>query len=203
MKTYLRETSLREISEWELIEQGWQAILPYLKKAAFRLHLNPLAPGTLQNYSDEFLEQIFGPPASRVEESKQQLVGMIFALLFPEKEIDFLITKALPELEEAYKVILKKGDGWASQLDRGADKRKRAVLAWYRSTHDQLSYIKEPHLQDANLYNPSSQHKRNFYGRLLIKIVKDIVNIDITFQQVNAHLKNLKEFSHSLYSKDV
>ncbi|MBM4274493.1 MAG: hypothetical protein FJ134_08550 [Deltaproteobacteria bacterium] len=206
MKTYPRETSLREFGEWELIEHAWKTIIPYLKKAAFRLRLNPLAPGTLKNYSDEFLKQIFGPPASPIEEKKQQLAGMIFALLFPEKEIDFIISRALPEIEEAYKVILNKGGGWSSHTDRGADKRMKSVLDWYRHSQDRLSYLKTKYLQQTNLYNPGgigSQTKRNFVGQLLIEIIKDVVGIKITFQQVNSHLRNLKKFKQSLYRKDV
>jgi hypothetical protein len=206
MELYQRETSLREIAEWRLIEEAWQTILPYLKKAAFRLHLNPLAPGTLQNYSHQFLEQIFGSPASPMERKKQELAGMIFALLFPEKEIDFIITKALPEIEEAYKVILENGGGWALRTDRGADRRMKAVLDWHRSSQDRLSYLKSTYLQSTNLYNPGgpgSQTKRNFIGQLLIDIVKDVVGIKITFQQVNGHLKNLKKFKRSLYSNDL
>jgi len=199
METYHRETSLREIAEWDLIEQAWQAILPYLKKAAIRLHLNPLAPGTLQSYSDEFLEQIYGPPASLMEKKKQQLAGMIFALLFPEKEIDFLITKALPEIEEAYKVILNKGGGWVSFLDRGADKRKRVVLDWYQRNRVRLFYLKETYLQDPKLYEDrGGQEKRDFRARLLIKIVNDVTGINITFQQANNHLRNLNKFKRSL-----
>ena len=98
MKPYRRESDLRDLVQLEQIEKGWKSLLPYLQEAAFRLNVYlPSTPRVLKNYSDEFLEQIFGPPASILEERIQRLAGMILALLFPEKEIDFIITKALPE----------------------------------------------------------------------------------------------------------
>jgi hypothetical protein len=202
MDKYRKQSDLKEIAEWKLIEEAWEILLPYLKRAAFRLHVNPLSPGILNNYSDEFLKHIFGPPDSPIEEKKQYFAGQIFAWLFPEKEIDFVIARALPEIEEAYKVIKKKGGGWVSHTDRGVNKRKKAVLDWHQYSQNRLAYIKNTYLQDPRLFNPGgvgSQTKRNFIGRLLIKIIKDKVGLEITFQQANSHLRNLAKFKRSLH----
>ena len=79
---------------------------------------------------------------------------------------------ALPEIRKAYNVILRSGGGWSSRKSN-ADKRKKAVLTWYKRNQVQLSYLKETYLEDPVLYEDrGGQEKRNFINRLLIKIVE-------------------------------
>jgi hypothetical protein len=194
MERNLREANLAEAVEWRKIEEAWKHFLPYLKKAAIRLHVNPLTSGVLKNYSAEFLKEIFGPPVSIIDERKQFFAGQIFAWLFPEKEIEFIVTKATPEVEEVYHTVVKEGSGWGSFPKSTPEKRKMAVLNWWGHNQGRLFYLKETHLGDTKLYEfGGGQERRGFIGLLLKKIVEDQTNMNVTRQKVYNYYKRLKK----------
>lgn len=212
--------NLKDAAEWPLkeqerqgtqqvLKQGWQNVLPDLKKAYVRLQLNPSTlPGLLKNYSDEYLSeyiaQNFAPPASPEEAKIQLLADMVIALVFPGKKIDLIISKSLPEIKKAYNVILRSGGGWSSPADKSQEKRKSAVLEWYRHNQARLSYLKEIYLQDPVLYEDGGgQEKRNFIGRLVKKIVEDLSDQKLTFPKVNGHFKSLKKLKLPLRLEDL
>ena len=91
-------------------------------------------------------------------------------------------------------MILRSGGGWSSPADKSQEKRKSAVLDWYQRNQASLSYLKEIYLDDPSLYEDGGgQEKRNFITRLMIKIVKDQADHELTFQKVETHFKNLKK----------
>ena len=119
---------------------------------------------------------------------------MVISLLFPGEKIDPIVWEALPEIEEAYNVILRSGGGWSSPADKSQEKRKLAVLDWYRRNQARLSNLKDIYLEDPARYEDGcGQEKRNFIARLMIKIVKDQADHELTFQKVDTHFKNLKK----------
>jgi len=119
---------------------------------------------------------------------------MVIDLMFPDKKIEPIISKALSEIKKAYNVILQSGGGWSSPADKSQEKRKLAVLDWYRRNQARLSNLKEIYLDDPALYEDGGgQEKRNFIARLMIKIVKDQADQELTFQKIDTHFKNLKK----------
>ena len=115
-------------------------------------------------------------------------------MIFPDKKIEPIIVKTLSEIKKAYNVILQSGGGWSSPADKSQEKRKSAVLDWYRRNQASLSYLKEIYLEDPAIYEDGGgQEKRNFIIRLTIKIVKDNADEELTFQKVDTHLKKLKK----------
>ncbi len=191
----------------QVLNQGWQSVQPELGKAYVRLHLNaPTLPGLLKNYSPEylakFIAQNFDPPASPEEAKIRLLADMVIALVFPDKKFDLSIWLALPQIERAYNVVLRSGGGWSSKSN--PDKRKTAVLEWYRRNQARLSHLKETYLEDLALYGDGGgQEKRNFITRLMIKIVKDESSMELSFQKVTALLKSLKKLEQPLRLEDV
>jgi hypothetical protein len=166
----------------------------------------PTLPGLLKNYSPEYLAkftaQNFDPPTSPEEAKIRLLADMVIALVYPDKKFDLTIWLALPQIERAYNVVLRSGGGWSSNSN--PDKRKTAVLEWYRRNQARLSYLKESYLHDTNLYNPGGgQEKRNFIVRLMIKIVEDKTSMELTFQKVADLLKSLKQLEQPLRLEDV
>lgn len=68
------------------------------------------------------------------------------------------------------------------------------MLEWYRRNQTRLSYLKEIYLQDLTLYyDGGGQEKRNFIGRLVIIMVKDKANMEIAFNKIDDHIKNLRK----------
>jgi hypothetical protein len=202
--------NLNEIAKWRKREgqkQELESLLPDLKKAYLRLQLNPLTlPELLKNYSPEYLAEymapILEPPASPEEAKIQMLADLVISLLYPGKKIDLIIDEALPEIEKAYNVVLRRGGGWS--FESNPDKRKTAVLEWYQRSQPRLSYLKEAYLQDLALYEDGGgQEKRNFITRLLLKIVKDKANKELNFQKVDAHLKTLKKLKQRLRLEEL
>lgn len=191
----------------QVLEQGWPSIQPELRAAYLRLRLGPLTlPGLLKNYSpkdlSEYITPIFTPPASPEEAKIKLLADLVISLLFPEKKIDPIIWEAELEIKKAYNVILRSGGGWSSKIK--PEKRKTAVLDWYRRNQARLSYLKEIYLEDPVLYEDGGgQEKRNFITRLLTKIVKDNANQELTFQKVNARLKSFKKLGQPLKLEDL
>ncbi|MGQ9688324.1 MAG: hypothetical protein ACUVXF_05990 [Desulfobaccales bacterium] len=195
---------LREAAQ----EREWQSILPHLREAYLRVMLNPSTlPGLLKNYSPEDLTKhiasLFTLPASPEEAKIRLLADLVISLMFPEKKIDPIIWQALPEIEKAYEVILQRGGGWSSYKSN-PDKRKEAVLEWYRGNQARLDFLKEKYLQDPALYaEGGGAEKRNFIVGLVIKIVKDTASKELTFQRVKAHLKNLKNLKGPLRLEEL
>jgi len=182
-----------------------------LKDAYLRLLLrSPMAiPGLLKNYSPEELAEYITPPLippTSPEEVKIQLLAdLVVSLLFPEKKIAPIIWEALPEIEEAYNAVAKDGGGWSTFKDEiDTNKRKSAAISWYRGNQARISHLKEAHLEDTTLYaDGGGQEKRNFVGRLIIKIVKDMTNEVITFDNVKDHLTYLKKLKTPLRLEDL
>ncbi len=197
----------------QVLKEGWQSVLPDLEKAYLRHLFGPMMgpmilPGLLKNYSPKYLAhyiaelQIFKPPASPEEAKIRLLAYLVISLVFPEKRLDLIIYEALPEIEEAYNVVMKKGGGWSHK--NNPDKRKTAVLEWHRRNEARLTYLKEIYLQDSDLYEDrGGQERRDFRARLLIKIVKDVAKKELTFQKVNDHLKKLKNLEQPLRLEDL
>lgn len=197
-------------SALQVLERGWPSIQPELRSAYLRLQLRTplLIPGLLKNYSPKelakYIAPIFISPPSPEEAKIQLLADLVISLLYPGKKIDPIVWEAEPEIEEAYNVILRSGGGWSSPADKSQEKRKSAVLGWYRRNQARLSYLKEIYLEDPALYEDrGGQEKRNFITRLVIKIVKDQANQKLTFQKVDAHLKNLKNLKQPLRLEDL
>jgi len=186
-------------SALQFFKERWPSILPDIRAAYLRLRLGPSTlPGLLQNYSPddlaEYITPIFAPPSSPEEAKIQLFADLVIALIFPGKKIEPIIAKTLSEIKKAYNVILQSGGGWSSPADKDQEKRKTAVLEWYRRNQAQLSYLKEIYLEDPSLYEDRlGQEKRNFITRLVIKIAKDQADQELTFQKVDTHLKNLKK----------
>ena len=197
MKESLKEQE--QPSALQSLKQRWPSIQTEIRAAYLRLQLGPRTlPGLLKNYSINYLAvccaEIFVPPASPEEAKIQLLADMVISLLFPGKKIDPIVWEALPEIEEAYNVILRSGGGWSSPADKSQKKRKLAVLDWYRRNQARLSNLKEIYLEDPALYEDGGgQEKRNFIARLMIKIVKDQADQELTFQKIDTHFKNLKK----------
>lgn len=187
-------------SALQFFKERWPSILPDIRAAYLRLRLrNPLLiPGLLQNYSPDYLAdycaEIYVPPASPKEAKIQLLADLVIALMFPEKKIEPIISRALSEIKKAYNVILESGGGWSSPADKSQEKRKSAVLDWYQRNQASLSCLKAIYLDDPALYEDGGgQEKRNFITRLMIKIVKDKADDELTFQNIGTHFKNLKK----------
>jgi hypothetical protein len=185
--------------------QKWGSIIPDLKKAYLRLQLSPPGlPNLLKTYSPECLSEYFveafTTPANSEEEKIQLLADLVISLLFHEKKIDLIITKALPEIEQAYNEIMKSGSGWSSNADKdNPEKRKEAVLHWYMQNHARLSYLKITYLDDDGLYEGAvGQEKRNFFTKLLMKIIKDRAGKDLSFERIKVHRKHLKDVEQLL-----
>ncbi len=107
--------------------------------------------------------------------------------------MDSIISKALPEVNRAYDVIMRDGGGW-SALKGDPDKRQAAVLAWFDQHKARLYFLRKSHLEDPTLYNDGGgQEKRIFTSRLLLKIVKSKVTKELTFQKISAHYKKLSK----------
>ena len=192
--------NLQELAERVMMER-WQSAFPHLKKTDLQLvylHLSKAALRLnllteLKYLSDELREEYFTPPDSPEEKTIMVLADLLMVFLFPKKTIPGLIEKAGVEIEEAYRVIMQDGGGWSS-AGSNPEKRKTAVLEWYLNNPAQFSYLKETYLQDLSLYyDGGGQEKRNFHNRLIIKIVENLVKQRLTFQKVDAHLKNLKK----------
>ncbi len=185
-------------STLQVLEQGWFNIQPELKAAFLRLQLrNPLLiPGLLKNYSIDYLAgycaEIFAPPASPEEAKIQLLADLVVSLQYPEKKLNVVISKARLEIKKAYNAVMRDGGGWSS-MKSNPDKRRTAVLAWYKKNESSLSYLNENHLNNQILYRGGGQHKRDFCVRLLLEIIKDIGNNELTFRKVHDdHFKGFK-----------
>jgi len=196
----------------QVLKQGWESVQPCLRKAYLRQLFGPMMgpmilPALLKNYSPEYLAdyivEVFEPPASPEEAKIQLLANLVVSLVFPGKRLNHIIYKALAEIGKVYKVVMARGGGWSSYKSN-PDKRKGAVLEWYRRNEARLTYLKEAHLQDSYLYEGRlGQESRDFRARLLIKIVKDVDKEELTFQKVNDHFKKFKKLEQPLRLEDL
>jgi len=179
-----------------------QSIAAHLRKAYLRMQLRnaALIPGLLKNYSPDYLAkycaEIFVPSGNPEDERIQLLADQLIPLVYPDKKIEQIIFMTVPQIKDAYKAILKRGGGWSAHST--PEKRKTAVLDWYRHNQARPSYclscLKETYLQDPALYDDGGgQEKRNFIYRLVIMIVKADTGKELTFQKVDEHFKKLKK----------
>lgn len=179
-----------------------QDLSPIVKKAYLRMQLKNSAfvPGLLMNYSKEelaeYVAKIFLPSDDPVEEQIQQIADLLIPFIYPDKKIDQIIDMTFRHVEEAYNAILKHGGGWSRTSN--PDKRKMAVLAWFRRNNSKpeysLSSLKEIYLQDSALYDyGSGQERRNFINRLLINIIKTETNKKLTYQELDERINNIKK----------
>ena len=138
-------------------------VLPYLEEAIKRKMLKPLLSLT-QNSGLNLPDTIFTPPApaSHEEEVILILADMVATLMDdPKIGIDLIISKASPEIGEAYQVVLQEGGGWSSRKG-GPDQRRAAVLAWFNRNEARLSFLKKSYLKDPALYNDGAAGKTEF-----------------------------------------
>ena len=194
------------------LEDGWESVQPYLRRAYLLRQVNPLIfRRLLHNHTGEeiteYFLQVLAPPASPEEAKIQLLADMVIGLMFPktEEKIDAIILTALKEINKAYEVIVQVGSGWSSDHKKiNPEKRKKAVLEWWQNAQGQLTYLKETHLQDENLYNPGGgQEKRNFIVRMIRKIVEEETGKELTFQKVKDRLEDLKKLQQPLNLKGL
>jgi len=188
-----------------LTHDKFQIISPYLEKARKRLYwysvipeLKKLTPEDFDFCWERYVEPLFAPPAS-LEEEKIMILAEIAAcvLYWDETMIDSTIKGALPEIDEAYNVVLIEGGGWSSYGGDRPAQRKAAVLNWFKSHQSELSYLKKSYLNDSGLYEDGGgQEKRNFYIRLLLKIINDEGYNKLTFKQILSRLKKIKKPSN-------
>ena len=110
-----------------------------LKNSAF-------VPGLLMNSSKEefakYAAKIFLPSDDPVEEQIQQIADLLIPFIYPDKKIDQIIDMTFNHVEEAYNAILKHGGGWSRTAN--PDKRKMAVLAWFRRNNSEHKYPCHP-----------------------------------------------------------
>lgn len=162
---------------------------PHLAKAFWRLFLNPCTAWA-ESCPDEILRTIFAPPADHMEAILDHTADLLAFMVFNEettlKLVADIISKSLPEIEEAYNVILRDGGGWSGPKG-DPDKRQAAVLAWFDQHKARLSFLKRSYLEDPTLYNDGAgQEKRNFITRLLMFLLLEKMDRDkITFQKVH------------------
>jgi hypothetical protein len=184
---------LKDKEKWW--NENYPVIRPLMEKAFWRLFLNPLAPWA-ESCPDEILRTIFAPPADYKEAMLTHVTDFLTFITFDEratlKMVNSTVSKALPEIKEAYNVILKDGGGWSYRRG-GPSQRQTAVLAWFNRNKDRLSYLKKSYLEDPTLYNDGGgQEKRNFTIRLLMLIIKQNITQKITSQKIQKSLNNLK-----------
>lgn len=182
-------------------------VFPYLQKAIERQYYNPLLPWVKKSdVIKDFLKEIFAPPASHEEEVIMIVADILVDLIVdPVRRIAPIISAALPEIEEAYNVVLQDGGGWSSRGGK-SERRKAATFAWFDQNKARMSYLNKSHLQDLTLYNDGAgQDKRNFYIHLILKIVKERAHRIITFNEILNYMRRTKkeerEFSKTLLDK--
>jgi hypothetical protein len=185
---------LKNKEKW--FNENYPLIRPHMELAFMRLFLNPFAPWS-EGCSDEVLRTIFASPANYKEAMIQHIAEVLTFITFGEKTtlkiVNTTITKALPEVEEAYKVAKQSAGGWSVRAGEPST-RQMAVLEWFTENKNRISYIKKSHLEDTSLYDDGGgQEKRNFIVRLLLLILKQKVALKITFQEVQKSLKNLNK----------
>lgn len=111
-------------------------------------------------------------------------------------QIDAIISKALPEIDEAYNVALEEGGGWSSK--GGPEQRQAAVLAWFGQNEARLTWLKKSYLEDAALYHGGGgRAKRNFRVRLIVKIGEETPRQEITSQEYFDSLFSLQKYGPS------
>lgn len=207
LKELLKEQEAKEALQ--VLEQGLKSVSSELAKAYLRLRLkNPYTiPGLLKNYSIDYLSKyladLYAPPENPHEAKIQILADMVITLVYPEKRIDSIIPLAMPEIEKAYKAVMKDGGGWSSKSK--PENRKAAALKWYQRNQPRLFFLKEIYLQDLVLYRDrGGQEKRDFITRLLINIVRDTINEELTFQKVSDNFKRNNDLiNQSLKLEDL
>jgi len=193
----------------QVLKQGWRSVQDDLTKAYLRLQLRSYLTiiGLLKSHSpkelSEFISNVFVPPATPEEAKIQLLADIVIDWAYPDNKIEPIIGEALSEINKAYDVIKLHAGGWSS-YDSNLEKRRTAVLEWYRHNEARLSYLKEIYLDDLALYEDrGGQERRNFVTLLLRKIVKDKANMELTFREVNAHLKNIEKSKRPLTLEDL
>lgn len=195
------KTNLGDLGKWVSMEE-WRSAFPYLEEANLRLVHRHLSKAALrlvlyaksEYLSDELRGKLFTSPTLPGEKTIMVLADLVIALRFPQKIIPGIIHKAIVEVEEAYKVILQKGGGWASRSQDNPEKRKTAVLQWFRKNQARLSYLKEPYLEDLNLYVPrSGQEKRDFRAQLLVKIIEETTKQELPPTKITEYYRDFKK----------
>ena len=119
-------------SALQVLEQGWPSIQPELKSGLFKTATEESIIDTrafkklLTRLLSRILSQKFSyPPASPEEAKIQLLADLVISLIFPEKKIEPIISKALSEIKKAYNVILRKW--WRLVFTRGQESRKEKI----------------------------------------------------------------------------
>ena len=100
------------------------------------------------------MRTIFAPSSDYKEAMFTHIADFLTFITFDEKTTSKMVTdtisKAMPEVEEAYRVTLQDGGGWSSHVGTPSQ-RQTAVLAWFKQSKNRLSYLKKLHLEDPSL----------------------------------------------------
>jgi len=114
----------------KLIKSGnWYDVMqPYMEKAFLRFFFNPAFP-CAEECPNEYLRTIFAPPADFKEAMTMHVADIITYRNFEKKKTlkmaRSVISKALPEIEEAYNVILQDGGAGLPIGEKVIQKRGR------------------------------------------------------------------------------
>lgn len=183
-----------------ITKKQFLTIYPHLEKARLRLLLRSLKDqaGAIQG---DFISEIFAPPATPEEEQIMIFANLCASLWYHEElasqKMTKIIHKALPEVEEAYQALIKRGGGWTQE---GSDEgRKNAVLQWFSNNRNRLTLLKESYLRENKLYEGGGgQERRNFTCRLLAKIIKDKEGQKATIKKIMDLMKPIKNIDQEI-----
>jgi len=131
---------------------------------SWKYFMNPRADGEIDKIISDLREAVFEKKAVIEFEKKHDLIKKI-------KTKDAIFKKAAPELERLYSVLLYK---FGSSSENDPEEIQQIILDEFERNRNIFSIIKEDYLTDITLYYFSSRKmKRDFIGKLLLKISKD------------------------------
>jgi hypothetical protein len=109
----------------------------------------------------------------------------------PSPEIKNVVLEAEPEIDEIYSSVKKVG--FSGRLVKGPEKWREAALERYDDSSHGFNLIIREYLEDMDLYEfASGQERRDFYGRLLNKIIRGRGLENYGAQRLYRLLKNKK-----------
>jgi hypothetical protein len=182
----------------------FRKVLPLLHLALLRRRFQPLLNKEMLKVFGEselpFFKLVAAactPPQSELDEHLMLLSDLAAGLLFKEEfslsqKVEELLSRALPEVEEAYNAAKMAPGGWSSVKGK-AESRQEAVLKWFQENQDRLRVLEKRHLQDWTLYLDSEQEKRAFQGKLLKNVIESSYEWEIPEMDINAYLKRMRQ----------
>lgn len=192
--------------ELSLTHGQLRQILPHLYNALlrrqYRALVNCLGLEFFQQSPLPFCQEIaaaFSPPTTPAGADIRLLADLVLDLLAPalSPRAEQIIHQALTEVEEAYEATKAAPGGWGRKGT--PEKRRQAVLMWYRDNRPRLMMITEHFLKDRRLYHEcGGQEKRNFHARLLSNIIDCHLKAGTTEAEISNYLKRLREGGRKL-----